>query len=602
MDEKVYEEFPAAKHSWCQWMSASKAGGSDKVAMALRIIEEETRATGGLKPLFGLILENLPIIQEDLEDKDHYNRAPKRMTLSKYNLVDKYSDFRGWKKSRYLYMPKVLPTYVAVSGQKVDVVVSGGSTIVTKKDAKDQIDIKTMETVVTKHIRDNNEKCVIYKDATALLISEVAQMPIEKVQVKESSKIPVEDTCSAHVVVQFVQDIKIEAYTKSYVTKLKQSFGDSQAEIPITKRKGDKEDHVMLTLPKLAKTFMNRSKIVSDQDIAASLVQTMGLVIPDVSTSAKEKEFLKIMNSNLEERPKMIPFSQAWIEKLSPNKYLPYCPIYTGLKTTPWVLSYIDGFPLCTNKETFKLLLTMIIKFSKFYGLWIRGGLKPGVLQTYLESSLKMSNGYYGKALGINLALWSQPVRITSFKETSVINIKEDPNIFEESDEEYKEKYEDDYEKPDFSLDPRANMSDRDAFGPDSDNTKRHGANNKKLRDKVNKTENKSSSEESDHSKEEISESADLEKDYDISESLSEEENVKEREKIKKKSGSGSRSGKLKRNVLGSKDRKSSVEKIDTKRSNHDVKEDSNNKNRKANRKIKKVIYEQDDESTADKI
>jgi len=483
MNAKEKEAFPMAKHSWNQWFSAAFVGKSEKASEALKVLYHEAQKNRGMRALLNQLSLSLDLIAEETLDTTCYDDCPETILLKEHNLVGSYASFRMWKKTRYLVMPKVLPTYVALTGSEVLVTVKGPDTVVTHIESNEIIGVKHMEEVISTHVKNLEEKCVIYNNPTALLISELAQVPIEKAQNLPAKQTPVEEKCSVNTVINFINNLKDEVYLPEYVKKFKQVVQTKQTDIPITRNTEDGKNHILLGLPNLTKTFMNPSKIVHNQDIAVAVVDTLGVEVIEQSSVKMLNHFMTSINAKPEEQPQKLLYTASWLDKVAFEKYAGYCPIYTGLKGTPWILNKMKDYPSCKNKETFKLVLSTVIKMVKFYALWIRGGLAPTALGKYVEEMLRLSDkAIYGRTIRINLAVWCKPVTFSAFKETSVINVREDLGMFDDTPGDFKAMYDGEYKAPSFDFDPRSNMSDRDDDLPSDGKRIIRGANNVELK------------------------------------------------------------------------------------------------------------------------
>jgi len=194
------------------------------------------------------------------------------------------------------------------------------------------------------------------------------------------------------------------------------------------------------------------------------------------------------LENKTEEMPDNILFNPSWLDNKNFEKIKDYCPVYTGLKSCAWMLRRVDGYPVCLNKDTLKLILNMVFKFAKFYGLWIRAGLKNTHISRYINNVLKLDpEKIYGFVVQVNIKEWTSPLEIVKFKETSLFTVKEDTGIFDDDikDINVDEIFEG-YTGPGFEPEDDIKM-DRDRGELNDDPKPKRGSNNEGTKRALNK-------------------------------------------------------------------------------------------------------------------
>jgi len=531
MDKNIVKQFPATGYSWNQWYSAKYGGSSKRFSKALRTVFETLEGTDQLRPFLTDFCKNIPVIKEEHESPGTYDNSDGKIEIAEHHLVTDFAGFRNWKKTRYMFAGKVIPTYSAIITEEVQVEIDGPKFTVMKPESKEKVTVKKMEEVITSHAEMKQEKAVFYTDRLDVLVSELAGKPVEAIKDKEPSRVSVEDQCSADIVVNFINNFKKSAVKVKYVEQLRNSFKSAKNELPIPRETEDKMEFVSLNLPVLHKNFMNPTQLVHNQDIARTLMEKEKIEISEKSMVEQENDFKVEMEKKPEQQPPKIMVSQTWLDTTPFESYSVYCPIYTGLKATPWLLRKYDDFPFCKNKETYKLLISLMVKFSKFYALWIRANLSGKDLKLYVEKVLKFQEtSIYGFTVFKNMSYWTTPIVIKRFKEKSAYTIKEDTGMFGDGDVDFTNIFQDEnYDPPDFDMGVRNKIQDRDKGELNEEVKQKRGSNNDDQRafqsgDKANLKTSKSQSKKKD----------------DSDSSSNSSEKVKKKGKQKKKQGKDS--------------------------------------------------------------
>jgi len=471
------------KQGYHQWYSAKYFDRDESCAEALRILMDKLVANKRHKPFIADLTQNLHIIVSELSDPNYYNDLDEKISIKDYNLVSTYDKFVGYKKSRIIMMQKLIPTFSSLEKKEVICYKEGDS--IKFKTLDKEVTPVEMKKEITEHLKGNNEEYKIEDNKKDIFIAEISCKSYAYVETTKSENISVEKKVSAEAVVNFIENIKENVIDPQYSELLSKSMTSKQNEIPISyKNKEGKKDYVQLVLPNIIKHFMNKEHYFNNQDVAEALVARFDLDGSDKSALMLEQEFIRNLEpDNQDEMPSAMLFNPSWLERCNFEKISRYCPIYTGYKSCAWVLKRVDGYPGCMNKETLKMLLTMIMKFAKFYGLWVRGGLQSNRISRYINDVLRLTRKkVYGFALHENLEEWIKPLEIRKFKESSLFTVKEDTDIFDDPiDVKDFDSIFDGYTGPSFVKDDKKKL-DRDEGELDEKEKPKRGKNNHGLK------------------------------------------------------------------------------------------------------------------------
>jgi len=466
------------KQGYHHWYAAKYFGGDHECAEAFMLLMDKLVETKKHKAFVSDFTQNLHIIVDELKNPEYYDDLDDEIKIKEHHLIGTYDKFVNYKKSRIVMMEKLGPTWSGMEKKEVICVKEGNGFKFVVQDK--EVSVMEMKKDITDYLKSNNEDYKMQDDKKTIFVSEITQKSYSEVEGKDLKDLSVDKKTSAEVVVNFVENMKDNVVGKDYTEVLKKNLTSKQNEIPIPFENSEGvKDFVNLVLPRVTKNFMNHEHYLHNQDIAEAVVKRYNLDGSNKTALMLQHEFMKNLEiQNPDEMPNAMLFNPSWLETINFEKIKQYCPIYTGYKSCAWMLIRIDGYPGCLNKETLKLILTMVLKMAKFYGLWVRGGLKSSRLSKYVSDVLKLTDKkVYGFALHCNIAEWVKPVIIQKFKETSLFTVKEDMDIFDD-DFEVKdiEKIFDDYTGPGFE--PEKKKLDRDEGELNEEEKPKRGKNN----------------------------------------------------------------------------------------------------------------------------
>jgi len=498
MENEIKKQFPKTNQKWTQFFAAKYCGKSEECVVALRTLMDALIANKGVKGFVADFTKNYSVILDELKDPNYYEGMDAKINLDEHNLTSTYDAFLGWKKTRVLYVNKVIPTYTAITNTEVVTTVTAGEAKITNKDNV-VIPLVDMRKEITSYIDNNNEKYVVYANKKNLFVSEVTNKPYEKIVNVEPSKISVDQKCDAQTLVTFVSNMEAEMKKEPYTEMLKKCVASKQAEIPIPCHREGKVDYVQVVLPTLSKNFMNKDLVVHNQDIAQAIIESKKCDVTDKTEVVLRKEFKVEIEKGVDDRAPTLLFNPSWLEVIPFDAVSIYCPLYTGLQTCPWILELDKEYPPCRNKETFKRIMGLILKIAKIFALATRARMSVVSLQNYIDKVLLIPpKSVYGVAVRKNLKLWASPVVITKYRESALFSVKESIDFF---DKDGKADYTDVFEEyigPDFDGEDEGVMVDRDKVqkkkGQTRDNNKSYKdaiAENEKEREKKKKAKRK---------------------------------------------------------------------------------------------------------------
>jgi hypothetical protein len=529
MQDQIKKEFPKICHTADQWYAARYFDSDleDYADSLLHIFQGLKKSDRKGKGFIADLTKNFHLIMEELDDPQYLADRPKKVTLSKAQVISTYDKFVNYRKDRVVPLTKIVPTYENIIGQNLKAVMDNGKVVIVTAEDK-EVKIEEIKTKVIEQIVQRSEEPKILDNYKTHFVSEVADKPYEAVAGKAIETISVENKVSAQVLVDFAHNMPKEINSVMFQEKLKHSITTISNEIPIPVRTKDNVDFVNLTLPRITKNFMNKNSYVHSQDIAKALAKKYECEIGDRSSKEVETEFFKYMVIEKEQRPPNLLFNPSWLEKVAFEEISTYVPIYTGLQMCPWILASDVKFPECKNKESYKQLLSMIIKMAKFYGLWIRGGMVAGKVKDYIEKKLCLtSKRMYGYAIHTNISVWISKINIEHFRESPAFTVKVNLDFFDE-DVFDREAVFDEYDGPSFKDMPDFEVTkDRDLGELNEKPKPKRGSNNeaakerkakidrkeKRDRDKKKKAKKKSSSSSGTSSGSQLSSSSDSERD-----------------------------------------------------------------------------------------
>jgi len=412
------------------WYAKKYFSGKEECVSALRVLMDTLMENKLHKAFVTDFTQNLHLIVSHLEDPTYYDGLEEEIVLKQHDMIGTFDKFIGHRKTRPVPTEKIVPTWSQLEKKEIICEKRGNTTVFRVQDR--QVTVEEMKRDVTDYLKRRNEDFKMQDKNRVMFVSEVAQQTYVQVEDKPVEDISVDKKISAEVVVNFVEKLKDNVMQKDYAEILQKSLTSKQAEIPVSyETKEGKKEYAYVILPRVLRYFMNHDHLVHNQDIAEAIIRRYGLNGQDKTSLMLQKEFNQALGMK-EEMPLALLFNPSWLETIPFEKIQEYCPVYTGYTPASWVLMRADGYQGCMNKDTFKLILMMIVKMAKFYGLWMRGGLTSQMLVRYVLNVLKLTTKkVYGFAIHQNIKEWMEPLEISKYKETSMLVVKEDTNIFD---------------------------------------------------------------------------------------------------------------------------------------------------------------------------
>jgi hypothetical protein len=242
----------------------------------------------------------MKLIVEDLKEDNYVARRPKEISLEPMNVITQYDGYSNWQHDKVLSMAKTLSTAVEIKPEITVNIINSNIQIV---DDQEPIDIERVEAIVEQYGYTKGYNIKVEKEVPKIIVAEAAKISYE--EVKDLSLVSVEDIISGSAYYEFVVNCgsgKKFLSNKQYMERLRGCLTSKDATIPVVIGTPKGDTHMVLTLPKILRNFMNPHKILHSQDIARAMIKEEGLAIEDVSGPIALQQFM----TSIKESPQKI--------------------------------------------------------------------------------------------------------------------------------------------------------------------------------------------------------------------------------------------------------------------------------------------------------
>jgi hypothetical protein len=410
-----------------QWYAAKYAKSDEKFAKCLKYVTSALKQMKNASAFCTDYNLNVKNIMLDLEDPDYYKKCAPLIDIDEDLLLSHYGVYKGYQKVKDISNQAIVPTWKGLVKKDVECVITETKPVFLVGENHAEVKPKQMEKDIGSYFDTKGAKYRLQNERKVILISDLAHLPYIEVKKRVPKNISVDNKVSAEVVVNYVENIKTEAVKEDTVNAIKDSLRKKSTDIPIMTELNGKREAVPVSMPNILKNFMNPTHLVNSQDIAEAISEREGVPPGDKSSATLAKEFLDTIGA--EEKPKKMLFNQAWLDNISIDKLIGYCPVFTGMKKCSWILYAMakEEYPPVVSKDQFKLVLVMVQKIAKLFALWLRGGMKASSFEKYIEQALKIKKTtIFGATIMTNVGVWLEPVTIKKFRQMSVLGTKEE--------------------------------------------------------------------------------------------------------------------------------------------------------------------------------